>query len=480
MTSGRVTGPVAVVCLLAFARPAMVVAGDVAPSPDPVGVATAADATVLRVFLRDGRSLVSYGELARVGDRVVFSMPTTASMATPQLHLVNLPAEQVDWAKTDRYAESARAARYLATRADNDYAVLSGEIAQALNDIALTSDPARRLAIVEKARKTLADWPPSHFNYKQEEVRQMLGILDEAIADLRAAAGLDRFDLSFVAGVVDTPLALEPLLPLPTPKEAIEQTFLAAGLAESPAERTSLFAMALTTLARDAAVLPADWIVATRVAAEAGIARELEMDRVYQSLTSRTLGEATRRARAADVRGLQRLLTQVHERDAELGAQRPDTIVALIASVEAQLDAARKLRLARDRWELRQPEYRKYGEALTTPLEWLDRLKSPLEDIKALAGSSPRALASLQRAAGQALDVLAAIVPPDDFRSAHALFVSGAQLAENAARLRREAALASDMARAWDASSAAAGALMLTERARSEIQALFRFPQLAQ
>ena len=35
----------------------------------------AADATLFRVFLRDGASLVSYGEFARVGDQVVFSMP---------------------------------------------------------------------------------------------------------------------------------------------------------------------------------------------------------------------------------------------------------------------------------------------------------------------------------------------------------------------------------------------------------------------
>jgi hypothetical protein len=38
------------------------------------------DATIFRLFLTEGTSLVSYGEPARVGDRVVFSMPTSASM----------------------------------------------------------------------------------------------------------------------------------------------------------------------------------------------------------------------------------------------------------------------------------------------------------------------------------------------------------------------------------------------------------------
>src|SRR5947209_3100797 len=47
------------------------------------------DVTLLRVFLTDGSSLVSYGEPARIGDRVVFSMPTAAT-PNPPLHSVDL------------------------------------------------------------------------------------------------------------------------------------------------------------------------------------------------------------------------------------------------------------------------------------------------------------------------------------------------------------------------------------------------------
>src|SRR3990172_2455100 len=86
--------------------------------------AAADDVTLLRVFLTDGSALVSYGEPARVGDRVVFSMPTAAT-PNPPLHLVSLPADRVDWDRTNRYAASARAARYLQTRAEADYAVLA-------------------------------------------------------------------------------------------------------------------------------------------------------------------------------------------------------------------------------------------------------------------------------------------------------------------------------------------------------------------
>src|SRR5262249_41135532 len=161
-------------------------------------------------------------EVARVSDRVVFSMPTSASVDPPELQLVNLPADQIDWDRTSRYAESARATQYLATQAEHDYALLSNDVAEALNEISATNDTAKRLAIVERARKTLADWPPHHFNYKQDEVRQMLATLDEAIADLRARTGAP-FSLSLVTTAAP-PLALVPLLPAPTQKEAIEQT----------------------------------------------------------------------------------------------------------------------------------------------------------------------------------------------------------------------------------------------------------------
>src|SRR5262245_62570022 len=113
--------------------------------------AAADDATLLRVFLRDGTSLVSYGEFARVADRVIFSLPTSAS-DNPPLQLVNIPADRVDWDRTNRYADSARAARYLATQAESDYLTLSVRVSKALNEVAFTTDSAKRLAVVEDAR----------------------------------------------------------------------------------------------------------------------------------------------------------------------------------------------------------------------------------------------------------------------------------------------------------------------------------------
>src|SRR5688500_11555347 len=49
--------------------------------------AAEADAVLYRIFLRDGSTLVSFGEFAQVADRVVFSMPIGGTDANPVLHL---------------------------------------------------------------------------------------------------------------------------------------------------------------------------------------------------------------------------------------------------------------------------------------------------------------------------------------------------------------------------------------------------------
>ena len=84
----------------------------------------------------------------------------------------------------------------------------------------------------------------------------------------------------------------------------------------------------------------------------------------------------------------------------------------------------------------------------------------------------------IETVVSQVLQQAKALEPPPEFRAAQALLVSAVQLAGSAGRIRREATLAEDIARAWDASSAAAGALMLGARARSDMQTLLRRPEL--
>ena len=84
-------------------------------------------------------------------DRVVFSLPLSAD-AAPELQLVTLAAGRVDWPRTERYATAARATHYAATRAEDDYAQFSNQVAAVLTGIAREPDPKRRLAVAESAR----------------------------------------------------------------------------------------------------------------------------------------------------------------------------------------------------------------------------------------------------------------------------------------------------------------------------------------
>jgi hypothetical protein len=121
-------------------------------------------APLFRVFLVDGRSLTSYGEWNRVGDRVVFSLPLSNQVA-PDLQLVTLGADRVDWTRTERYAHTVRTVHYASTRAEDDYAQFSNQIAAALTSVAKEPDASRRLALAEGARGALAEWPRQHYGY---------------------------------------------------------------------------------------------------------------------------------------------------------------------------------------------------------------------------------------------------------------------------------------------------------------------------
>ena len=63
-----------------------------------------------------------------------------------------------------------------------------------------------------------------------------------------------------------------------------------------------------------------------------------------------------------------------------------------------------------------------------------------------------------------------------DLQQAHDLFIGAWRFAENAVNRRYEAADSGSVETAWEASSAAAGALSLLARAQEELQALLELP----
>lgn len=435
----------------------------------------AADPMLFRLFLTDGTSVISYGEFARVDDRVIFSM-VMGGGEQPRLLAATLPANAVDWQRTDEHVASTRYQWYAKTRGEEDFQRISDEVAAVLNEVLLTNDRAHALDTAREARATLAAWPGTHFGYRQQDMREIIGILDEAISDLRAASGVTAFAVDLVASAPD--VVLEALPGMPSLREQIDQAFHVAALSDRPAERVSLYQSALALLGNATAIIaPAD-LARLRRFAETEIRNERLIDSRYDALARRLIAVANRgaaRARAADV---QRVLDQIPREDARLGRRRPEVIQALQYSIRGQLDAARRLRLQRDQWELRKTLYREYQKSVGAQLLQLVKAQPALEAIRRLDGPPTQMLVALQaRLRGGAARLERTLVP-SDMRGVHDLVLGAWRFAENAVRGRYEAARAANVNTAWQASSSAAGALLLLSRAQLELRALLEPPRL--
>ena len=432
------------------------------------------EATLFRVFLTDGSSIVTYGEFARVADQVVLSVPVGGTVQDPRLQAVTLAASRVDWEKTDRYAASTRYQRYVSTRAEADFQQLTDEVASVLSNIAQSTDRSSALASAERARRLLLDWPRSHFGYRQQDVQEIVRVLDSAIARLQGAAPPPSFQIALVS----TPeMALEPLASMPAAREQLGQLLQIASGTTDVSERVALLQSALTMIATPG-VVSATEAASLRRSVESQLQREASVDQRYLRVSKDLLARASRSAADADIRNVERVMERIQKEDSRLGHLRPELVQSLTASVQVQLDNARRLRLLRDQWKSRQAIFREYQRAVGMDLVQLVKARPALESIKKLDGPEPARLDSLNtilRGGSMRLDRL---LVPDYLRSTHELVKGAWRFAETAAASRLKAVASADIGTAWEASSAAAGSLMMLSLAQKELRALTEPPKL--
>jgi len=459
LSSHRVIASLALFVVLGLAAPA----------------AAATDATLFRLFLLDGTTVISFGEFARIDDRVVFSM-IFGGGDTPRLHAATLPARVIDWTRTDAHAASTRYQWYARTRGEADFQRLSDEVAAALNTILQTRDRARAVALAERARATLALWPQQHFGYRQRDVREILGVLDETIAGLRAAAGVGAFELSLVASGPD--IAIQPLAEIPSVREQIDQALHVAALSDRPAERLALLQATLVLLNAEGGVIPAAAATRYRRIVQTRIREEEAIDTRYRELARRTMTDARRHAARARIGDVQRVLDRIRRQDVRLGRQRPDVVQALQLSVQGQVDAARHLRLLWDRWAIRRSLYEEYQRSVGAQFLQLVKAQPALEAIRRLDGPAPDLLLTLQSQLQGGAERLERVRPPVDLRPVHDLLLGSWRFAENAVARRYQAARAGNVSGAWEASSSAAGALLLLSHAQQKLRTLLEPPVL--
>ena len=383
--------------------------------------AEAGPAPFSRIFLEHGEDLVAYGDYARVGGRVVFSLPLTAEPAAGRAQLVGIPAGTVDWETTERYAESVRRARHAAARGD---------------------------------------------------AVQVVALLDDA--DAADAAG-DGVRLSLVAATARSrPM---PLLPPPSLQEIIARALTVARLTRVPEERIAILRAAVAALGDPRSAVDAEWRAATRAAAVRDLEAELRSEAGYLQLGRTALDDAAAYAQRADVRGVRSVVDAVLERDGALGRRRPDYLSSLLAALDGHLADARAQRLERDRRQLRAEEGRRYGDAISEALRQLAGARALLDDVRLLAGPDAGALPALSGRFAETAGALRVRAPAAEAGPAHDLLRQAFTLAARAARGRYEAVRDGDLRAAWDAAASAAGALMLFDRAAAEFDRALRNPQ---
>ena len=431
------------------------------------------DVLLYRLFLKDGSFVVSYGEYAKVGHDVVLSMPLGAQVSPPTLQLITLPTDSVDWERTDRYSQSVRYQRYVATRAEDDFAVLSAEVAAMLNEIALATDRGRAVQIADEARRRLAAWPGEHLGYRAADVGDIIGLIDEAMSRLGGGTAGSPIQLSLVAM---PSVQLEPVLGVPSPRDQVRRLVTLAPTAARSADRVALLRAAIALMNDPRSEISPDESLELRRSLENRIRDELSTDAAYVRVSTRLLNAAQQSAQIGRVSGVQRVLDSVPGEDAKLGGQRPEAIAALRAALEGTLEATREFRLRQDQWTQRRGIYRSYVNSVSAQVAQLVKAQGSLESIRALEGPEPKRLERLHRTLKGGEDRLQQIVPPDQLRSTHELLIAAWRFAVGAVEGRQKAITAGDLPMAWQASSAAAGAILLLTRAQGEMRAALTPP----
>ena len=370
---------------------------------------------------------MSYGEFTRVGDRVVFSMPLDSPRGE-RLQLVNLPASVVNWDSTDQYATATRYAQYVASRAEADYAVLTGQVASALNEIALAKDPARRAAHRRAgAAASRSRGRPSISATGRPTSATCCRCSASTISELRGGTASRRqFAFDLVASIEPPSM---PLLPDPTPTQAIEQVLLAARLSDVPAERITLLRSAISAIDEKAAQLPKNWARQTRASAQATLDAELAVERRYAELSRATVAQATAAAAAADVRGVEKAMSTLQARDrvarreAEGPGRRPPGAAPGEAGFGPAPPAASRPVVPQGGGVSRVPGPRAAARSTGSRSSGRDSRTSS----RSRAPPSRR-LPGLMQSFERICRQLALIKPPDDLVPAHATLQSAAEL----------------------------------------------------
>jgi hypothetical protein len=414
-----------------------------------------------RVFLTDGRAIPSYGESIQVDGRLIFTLLVTGTAGRNEMQLMSLPASAVDLERTNRYAEGMRAAHYAATRGEADYAAVTEEVQRAIDQLKGIDDSKRRLQLAEEAKRRLLTWSEAHYSYRATNIRELAGLFDEVIAELRAAAGESQFSIDLSAGLAGR--VFETLVAPPSLRDSVALALGAAALADVGEDRVAVLRVTASLLERETGVDD------LRESVKAQLEAEVSADRDYGMLSEELLTKADAAMRRGDVSQVMAFRATVTDRDRALGFRRPQQVQALVNALDGKLEATRAYRLTLEHHAYIRKSLLAYEVRVRPAFSTLDGLKSVIEfirDMKSMAFE--RLEAANRRLEAIAVD-LETIVAPPDLTDVHASLVSAIHMARQACDRRRLAVITTSMDMAREASTAAAGAQLLATQSRDQL-----------
>jgi hypothetical protein len=412
-----------------------------------------------RVFLKNGDALPSFGEAAVVADRLVFNLSIGGSDGPLTLQLISLPLPLVDLERTNRYADAMRAAFYAATRGEAEYSEMTAALSRDLEKLAQVQDRKQQLALAEQLRQGLILWPRRHFYYRANDIDKLVGLVGDVINELKAAVGEKTVAIELSAGP-PTP-AREPIMVPPRLRESITLSLSASTVADIGEERLAILRSA-------ASITPADDRELSGAVARR-LEQELRAERSYSALAA----DIRKRAQAAEAAGnapaIERLESELLNRDQQFGFRRPKTVQDLIEELRLARTSALARKEVLDRYASVRKRLVDYEISARPAFAAFDGLRSLLEYYREFR------VVAFERtvAAEQRFDRLRAqmegIQPPPEASAVHATLISALRMAVEATSRRREAAATTAMPTMRAASSAAAGALLLADRARQDL-----------
>lgn len=416
---------------------------------------------IFRVYLKSGQALPAYGESALVGDRVVFTLLLGASPTATSLQLMSLPAANVDLDRTRRYANTIRAKHYAATRGELDYAAMSQEVQRTLGQLPAVQDPKKRLEMALDAKKRLMTWAEGTYGYRSGDVRVLTNLFDEVINELRAAAGEKQFSLDLRVGQSD--FDPEPLLRPPTLRECIELALAAAMATDTADDRQAVLNAAIAAAGDD----PSVGDLRARATRELG--DEKRATAAYETLVNEVRAQAETARRKGDVAGIEAAIATLSARDQELGGRKPPTVTALATELDAMLEATRTYHAKVERYLLVRGSLLAYERRVRPTMSGFDGLLPILASLRDTRYTSYERLERTSARLATLQAQLTGVEPPEDLVDVHASLASAMQMADHAVARRKRGISTANSSYDTEASTAAAGALMLAQLAREQL-----------